>query len=201
MNKEKSDLKSRLVVPTLVLIFTAPMIVSFWLLNFTDFGRGTADASHGELIVPPVSVENFSLHSLSADSRKGNLHGKWSLVIVHNGGCDRSCIDKLYKIRQIRLASGKYAERIQRVMLTDGDIADLAKGDLPEFFPGQWALGSEALVLQKIFSELSGNDSELRDSIFLIDPLGNLMMRYEGGTEPSGIIKDLRRLLRYSRIG
>ncbi len=200
----KPEHVKRLALVAILLIFSSPILVSWWLLNYTDFSRDEAPASHGKLIVPPRPLQDTVLTSLSDPSSRQHLHGKWSLVYLQAGTCRKHCLDNLYKMRQLRLASGEYAPRIQRVLVIVGtDTAPLSE-DQKQFFAGQLLLRAEEsaqLSSLKIFG-LSDDDNPLAQRrLYLVDPLGNLMMSYAPDTEPSGIIKDLKRLLRYSRIG
>ncbi len=201
----KQNKSNRLVVPALVLIFIAPMLLSWWLLNYTEYGRGNVNASHGKLIVPPRSLEDASLQNISNISdNEQRLYGKWSLIYLHKGSCEKVCLENLYKMRQVRLASGKYATRIQRVTVLTGKKDVFMEEDQKEHFKGQLVLRTEntkQFSTLDVFALREDEDPVLEKRIYLVDPLGNLMMSYPSDAEPAGIIKDLKRLLRYSRIG
>jgi hypothetical protein len=204
MTTEKTNRLKQLVVPAVILIFTAPMLISWWLLNYTDYSEGNIAASHGDLISPPLPLHNLSLVSTSGPDVQANLHGKWSLIYLIEDKCDEECADVLYKIRQIRLATGKYSPRIQRVLLVRGENGTPLSQKQNEFFTGQLLFLYKDIVefpsLEK-FALIEGEDPVQKKRLYLVDPLGNLMMSFPAATEPSGIIKDLKRLLRYSRIG
>jgi cytochrome oxidase Cu insertion factor (SCO1/SenC/PrrC family) len=197
-------LLKRLALVAILVIFAAPMLVSWWLLNYTDYSRDNAAASHGTLIVPPRPLHDTKLTSLSDPSSQQHLHGKWSLLYLHTGMCGKDCVDNLYKMRQLRLAAGEYAPRIQRVMIVSGPDTTPLSEDQIQHFAGQLMLNAEEnkqFSSLKIFSMSDEEDPLLERRLYLVDPLGNLMMSYAPDTEPGGIIKDLKRLLRYSRIG
>ena len=197
-------LLKRLMFVAILIIFAAPMLVSWWLLNYTDYSKDSAAASHGNLIVPPRPLHDTTLTSLSNPSSQQHLHGKWSLIYLHTGKCGKDCVDNLYKMRQLRLATGEYAPRIQRVMVVSGpDIVPLSEDQI-KHFAGQLMLHAEEtkqFSSLKIFGLTDEEEPLLERRLYLVDPLGNLMMSYAPDTEPGGIIKDLKRLLRYSRIG
>ncbi len=197
-------LLKRLAVLAILLVFSAPILVSWWLLNYTNYSRDDAAASHGDLIVPPRPLQDIVLTSLSDPSSRQHLHGKWSLVYLHAGKCARDCVNNLYRMRQLRLAAGEFAPRIQRVMIVVGrETAPLSEEQI-HHFAGQLILRaeqSEQIASLKIFARSDTEDPLAERRLYLIDPLGNLMMSYAPDTEPGGIIKDLKRLLRYSRIG
>jgi hypothetical protein len=204
MTTEKTNRLQKLVLPAVILIFTAPMLISWWLLNFTDYSKGNIAASHGDLINPPRPLNNLPLTNISSVDGQASLHGKWSLVYLLGGKCDQECTEVLYKIRQVRLATGKYSPRIQRVLFVGGADSSPLSQELKEFFPGQLLFHykniDEFPLLEK-FKLGKEEDAVVEKRLYLVDPLGNLMMSFPAKAEPSGIIKDLKKLLRYSRIG
>lgn len=123
------------------------------------------------------------------------LEGKWLFVVVDDATCDEYCEKKLWQIRQVRKTQGKYPERIERVWLItgQGDPAQRLRAE----FDGTWlvkAAGSKVLDALPV-------EGTLRDHIYLVDPLGNLVLRYPRDADPSRMRKDLERLLKISRIG
>jgi hypothetical protein len=121
------------------------------------------------------------------------LRGRWILVAQARGDCDERCLDKLIVMRQVRLALGRDAERVERVLLVDGDrLPDAVK---LAAFPGMHvAIGAPG----------SGVDARAAadlDHVYLVDPNGNVMMRWRSTDDPKGMLLDLQRLLRASQIG
>lgn len=125
------------------------------------------------------------------------LRGKWFLVMADGAGCDARCEHKIWQLRQLRTMQGKEMERVERVWLVD-DRAEPSPR-LHEAYAGT------RIVRQPAPSLLSAlplpKDGQLRDHIWLVDPLGNLMMRYPPDADATRIRKDMTRLLKYSRIG
>lgn len=204
MNTEKPTILNRLVVPALILIFTAPMLVSWLLINHTDYGISPDTGHHGDLILPPRPIENLSLTVIADSEEAHNLHGKWTIAYLSNDGCNEACSEVLLKMRQIRLATGKYSLRIQRLVVFNELSEVRFSPNQKEAFKGQliFSPDEEQLpLINQLFQIQPNTNPDLTNYLFVIDPLGNLMMRYEVKTEPAGIIKDLKRLLRYSRIG
>ena len=135
--------------------------------------------NYGELL-PPRALAGAPLEA---------LRGKWVLVSFDAAACDAYCEKKLYFMRQARRAQGKEMERMERLwVVTDGGKPR------PEVLA---AIEGTRLTSFR-FEGFPGNT---RDHIYLVDPLGNLMMRFPREPDPSLIIKDLKRLLKLSRIG
>ena len=142
-----------------------------------------------QLIDPPLRRLDQRAFKLSA------LRGKWILLQLDHGGCDAACRAKLYNMRQVRLAQGREMERVERVWL----ILDEAplETQLMREYDGTRMLRAAGSPLVADFSPARG----AHDHIYLIDPHGNLMLRFPKDADPRKMHKDLARLLRASRIG
>ena len=163
-----------------VFAFCAAPVALGWLAYEYRWISGET-TNYGELLRPrPL------------DGALAPLRGKWVLVTADAAACSAACERKLYIVRQVRKAQGKDAERIERLWLvTDGgkpraEVAAALEG-------GQLATPSSPLL-----QSLPGVALE---SIYLVDPLGNLMMRFPAAADPARMIKDLQRLLKYSSFG
>ena len=138
-------------------------------------------ANHGELLEP---------HPL--DGPLAPLRGKWVLVTWDAAACPPACERKLYVMRQARLALGKDTARVERLwLLTDSErpaarLLSAIEGTHVVRPAPQW---------QRAFP------GDVLAHIYLVDPLGNLMMRFPAAGDPSRMIKDLERLLKYSSVG
>ena len=200
----KSTNKNTWIIAAIFLLFSAPFITSWYLLTFTEIGRGDASPSHGELIKPSIQVKNLALFNPVTGEFSGKLHGKWSLLYLAEDSCTDNCRQGLYKLRQIRLATGKHAHRVQRVLAVfseqlPGYIAD----DLVQEYRGQLLVMADKITRTHAEQEDTYFDREqvYKKRIYLVDPQGNLVLSYPAEVDPKGIIKDLKRLLKYSRIG
>ena len=149
----------------------------YWL----GWGTGSA-GNYGELVEPRL----VSAAPLEA------LRGKWVLVTFDAAACDARCERKLFLVRQVRKAQGADQERIERLwVITDRRPPSAALVAATE--GSRTAPASPSLLAQ-----FPGTPQE---HVYLVDPNGNLMMRFPPDPDPSKVIKDLQRLLKYSRIG
>lgn len=155
----------------------APFILgtAAYLLRWTP---GTT-SNYGELVEPrPLPSPALA-----------PLRGKWVLVAFDAAACDAYCEKKLYYLRQVRRAQGEAAHRVERLwVLTDGG------SPRPELLAA-----IEGTRIARFSTEHFPGEPAAH--IYLVDPLGNLMMRFPRDPDPSRMIKDLQRLLKYSRIG
>lgn len=191
-----------LILSLLLAVFAAPFVLSWWMYNYTQLGRDGGAYSHGDLIQPPRVVPDQALKDPLAPSRSPRLYGKWTLVYLARGECASRCEKRLYMMRQIWLAMGRDSQRLQRVLM----LIDPARTPItgwPEY-QGQLVTllnGAAADAVTGIFTLKNGDHPLTADRLYIVDPLGNLMMSYPSGTDPLGIIKDLQRLFKYSGIG
>ena len=205
-NTEPTSLaRSRASLLLVISLFAAPVVLAWTIFYlFPDLMEGET-VNHGTLVTPVRALPAFSVVTGKGKSIDQTfLRGKWTLVYLAQGRCDEICIRQLYNIRQARLTQGKNIDRLQRLMFWKGkDLDEAKRAELQEHFPGQ-AMASldeqETQGLAAVFS-LDGNDPFAAKRIYLVDPLGNLMMYYEAGDDPRGIVKDLQRLLKYSGLG
>jgi hypothetical protein len=154
------------------LICAAPLVLgtAAYLLGWSP----GALSNYGELL-DPKPVSGFE-----------SLRGKWVLVTFDAAACDAYCEKKLYFMRQVRRAQGKDMDRVERLwVLTDG-----AK-PRAELLPGIEGTRFASLAAESF-------PGRAADHIYLVDPMGNLMLRFPRDPDPSKMIKDLQRLLKYS---
>jgi hypothetical protein len=192
------------VLYALLVLFGAPFALAWWMFNFTQLGRDGGASRHGDLIQPLRVVPDQTLFDPLAGSRYRHLYGKWNLVYLTRGGCDSRCEQRLYMMRQIWTAMGRDSPRLQRVVMVVDTKNKPAAADWPRQYPGQLVVlinPDDSKTMTGIFTLEAGDRPLDAGRLYLIDPLGNLMMSYPSGTDPVGIIKDLSRLLKYSGIG
>ena len=140
----------------------------------------------------PCRLRRLRFHARTEVVSALELDGRWSLVSIDDAVCSDYCATKLYLMRQIRLTQGKYADRIQRVWLIR-DGRQPAPETMSEY------VGTHAIALSdQIALELFPADGDPGDYIYLVDPVGNLMMRFPPDADPSRIKKDISKLLRVS---
>jgi cytochrome oxidase Cu insertion factor (SCO1/SenC/PrrC family) len=158
-------------------VCAAPFVLgtAAYLLGWSPGGA----ANYGELIAP----------RLLAGSPFAELRGKWVMVSFDAAACDAHCEKKLYFMRQVRRAQGKHMDRVERLWL----VSDGAK-PRPELLA---AIEGTRLAS----ASPDGFPGNAADHIYLVDPIGNLMMRFPREPDPSKMIKDLQRLLKYSGAG
>jgi hypothetical protein len=155
--------------------------------------------NYGALIDP----RNYPIPALGATTLEGKptgleaYKGKWIMLQSGPSDCQEACKKQLFAMRQLRLMQGKEMERLERVWLvTDDQPLDTT---VMREFDGTHMLRVPAPALKAWLPvEAGGNAAE---HMYLIDPLGNLMMRFPKDADPSKVKKDIGKLLKASAIG
>ena len=194
--------KNSLIMGVITLAFLSPLLVAWWSLNFTDVIAAGDKSNHGDLISPPRPLADLPLHDPVA-ARDYQLHGKWNLLYLGDQCAGETCLDNLYRMRQIHAAMDKHSLRVQRVLLLrEQDAAALRSILTP--YAGQRIIKADAAARARLIPlfKLDAEDQPLLTRrLYIIDPRGNLRMSYPPAADPRGIIKDLKKLLKASRIG
>src|SRR5258706_7659540 len=150
-------------------------VAASWLVWRFDLAPG-ATGNYGLLLPPrPLSAPAVAAH-----------RGKWVLVQFDGGACDPWCERKLYIMRQIRRAQGKDMQRVERLWLLTDPVQPRAEL--------RAAIEGTVIAPAGAGADFPAERSVI-DHIYLVDPLGNLMMRFPREADPSRMIKDLQRLL------
>ena len=174
----------------LLFLFIAPLAFAFWLYYGSSW-RPTLRTNHGTLIEPMVTLPIVL-------PRQGDplFKGKWSLLVLGGGdaGCDAGCRNALVYARQTWLSLGKLIPRVQRVLLAGSACCDASYLEREH----RGLVTVDATTGSAAFRAVP---TPHRDAVFVVDPLGNLMMRYDVQQDPKGLREDLKKLLELSHIG
>ena len=184
----------------LLLVFAAPILGAWIIYTYTDIGKEDNN-SYGELIEPPFKAQDAPLLSMTDGVIAGSLQGKWSLIYVLPDNCDEDCKKNIDMLQRLKSSLAKNSGRLQLVVIKNGGLDGLRHSELSELVNWDNVYVSP---LERMFNSSGGQDRllNLQDSEFLLaDPRGNLVMRYKKGSEGAGILNDIKRLLRYSRVG
>jgi cytochrome oxidase Cu insertion factor (SCO1/SenC/PrrC family) len=177
-------------------ICAAPMIFSY-LTYYVIKPEGRTN--YGE-IIDPRKYPIPDLGGVSLVGKPASLEqfkGKWILLQVDAADCQKACAQKLYYMRQLRLTQGKGMDRLERVWLITDD-APLNIAQMKEY-DGTQFLRVDAQKLAAWLPVAEGTKAS--DHLYMIDPLGNLMMRFPKDPDANKIKKDISRLLKASSIG
>jgi hypothetical protein len=181
----------------LVLAICAAPVVASYLTYFVI--RPQTRNNYAELITPTRELpDGMPLKSLSGQAVKASsLKGQWLLVVVADAACDALCEKHLYLQRQLRETLGRDKDRIDKVWLIPDDAAPR-----PEVLAAISVIDAPT-VLRVPRDDLSrwlapADGHRLEEHIYIVDPMGQWMMRAPADADPAKLKRDVERLLRAS---
>lgn len=189
-------LGGRLRLLLVLLACAAPVIASYFTYYVI---RPDGRTNYGTLIQPSRGwPADLALQAIDgAAVAPAALRGQWLLVTVGDAACDASCEKHLYMQRQLREMLGRERDRIDRVwLITDGGTPAQALREAVEATGPVWMLRVDRAVLARWLAPADGQ--ALGDHLYIIDPMGEWMMRMPADPTPQQVKRDLDRLLRAS---
>jgi len=186
--------RSRRLLIGLAVLFLAPLAASFYLYyGHSDLQPGSR-VNRGELVLPVLSLPEESLPRLEGGATGPDflLH-KWTLLYAAREACDSECQRRLYDMRQVRIALDRDMGRVQRVFIAPEGCCE------PGFLATQHPdlLTVRGAAAGRLLAALPHGAGD----IYIVDPLGNLMMAYPPDAKAKGLLEDMKRLLKLSHIG
>ena len=192
---QRRTLSGRAKMLLVLLVCAAPVVASY-LTYFVIRPEGRSNYS--TLILPTRALPDLPLQNLvGAPVASKSLRGQWLLVVVGPSACEAACEQRLYMQRQLREMLGREADRIDKVwFITDeaplspalqaaiGGKAPLTALRVPRDALARWLVPAEGRALE--------------DHLYLVDPMGEWMMRMPPGPDPGRVKRDLDRVLRAS---
>jgi cytochrome oxidase Cu insertion factor (SCO1/SenC/PrrC family) len=190
----------------LALLFFAPLGLAFFLYYVVGWRPGS-HVNHGQLIEPPRPLPAVRLPHVALDGSADTqtapdfLTRKWTLLYWGAGTCAERCKTELYDTRQVRYALNRDMDRVQRVFVAQEPCCDLdfLRRQHPDLITVRAT--SDAAPVLALLRLSPGDDPAAAGRVYLIDPLGNVMMVYAAGARPKGMLEDLKRLLGLSQVG
>ncbi len=173
-------------------VFAVPLIAAY-LSYYVWPPQGRLN--YGELIDPKTMPDVALRDAEGKEFSLSTLRGKWIMLSVDSADCDEACDQKLFLMRQTRISMTKEMNRIERVLLLRGDAK--ATAELAKKYPGMHILSGANDSLLNTFP----GAPNAADHIYLVDPVGQVMMRYVKNPDATGIRRDLTRLLSVSQVG
>lgn len=183
--------KGRSTLLLLAALGFLPLFGAYFLFFFVPQFIPSGTTNQGTLITPPGTVAALG------DAVAGIPEGKWTLFVFVDDACDASCGRAVYLARQVHIALGKDSDRVQRLMLVAGDR-------LPPMFEGVMEAEYPDMMIRygaptRAASGLPGAESE--GNVYVSDPNGNIILYYTEEQGGDSMIKDLKHLLKLSKIG
>ena len=181
----------------LVALFVVPTLASFVAYYFFPPSKTT---NYGTLISPVVVLQSVPLVRLDAGKVPitHGLRGKWLMITRDSGNCEAACEKKLYAMRQARLILGREQDRVLRIVLVDDDVPPSSQ--LQSAYEGTIWISAKSLPWLAALPGAPGDKSG-RSSLYAVDTLGNIFMRYSADPDIKRFSNDMQRVLKASQIG
>lgn len=182
--------RAQLKLLLIIAIFLAPVVLATVAYKYW---RPERLSNYGELVEPvefaPVGLQNPAGGRFDFTS----LRGKWVFVLPVSGECDSACVQNLYLMRQVRLMAGREQERVERLLIAQRPLVDALAKEHPGLHQASYSQARD------LGAAMAGKAAMAR--VYLIDPLGRLVLRFPAAPDGRRMHKDLERLLKYSQIG
>ncbi|MDH5516323.1 MAG: SCO family protein [Gammaproteobacteria bacterium] len=183
----------------LIFTFVAPIGAAYWL--FTAGGTENT-VNRGEFVRPGVQLLDMKLKSLDGtDATEKQLYGHWHLMYFMNANCDKQCEEKIYTIRQIKTSLHKESPRFVNLLI---HFDENINAEFKKKIESHYSNFDRYIGKKEVFNEaLEYADNEMieKNIIFIVDPIGNVILKYSNDKTAKDIISDIKRLLKASQIG
>ena len=176
---------NKLSLVTILLVCLVPLTLAF-IMYFYQWAIPTGRTNEGTLLLPPEQLDVSTLTEIKAADIVNE--GVWRLIHVPPAQCSDACMENIYLTRQLHLALGKEARRVMRMLILDKSHAQLI--NQLDKYPN---LTLAAIKDKAVFTKGEG--------VYVVDPLGNIMMFYRSDQIGKPVLKDLKKLLKNSNIG
>lgn len=196
--------RSRLTLVLLLLVFAGPLVAAWLAVRFDAFRPGSSSVK-GHLVEPARPVSSAALRSLDGSEMEPDLlRGLWLLLYVDDSPCGEVCQRSLYNMRQTRLALGEDTHRVRRLLVVTDGTASEALREVLTAHKGLTVATADPAALKNFLAQLHvmpGDDPAREQRLYILDPLGNLVLFYGPDANPKDMLEDLERLLKASQIG
>ncbi|MDG1073465.1 MAG: hypothetical protein P8O76_00650 [Methylophilaceae bacterium] len=189
--KQKSGKKMLL---GLAVVFVLPFTIAA-TLHLLDIRPG--GKSFGNLITPPTALIYPTFEDAKGEQFAPSRWDKiWSIVMIDGQSCAEACQVNVDKLNRIHISLNKEFDRVQRILILDGEVDAEQLVALQTKYKDLIILIADSPAQQSFVKVF--DDTSAKGSVFLVDPLGNLMMHYPSTLGPKELYSDMKRLLKNS---
>ncbi len=192
--------RGRILGASVMLVVLLPMVIAYGVY-FTGIGMPTGTINKGDLLTPPVPISDWQLTTLEGEPWVIDQQPtKWRLLIPGAASCDQACKDNLYLTRQVHIRLGEKGLRVERLyLLTDEGLSNSLSAYLEQEHSTVKVLQVDEQAMRASLADtnLPGNPIE-KGRYFLMDQEGFVMMGYDAEQSGNDLLKDIKRMLRYS---
>jgi cytochrome oxidase Cu insertion factor (SCO1/SenC/PrrC family) len=197
----KSKIPPRISLVIIAAVFLLPLMLAWLMYNGTIDYRPAETRNFGQLVEPPLPLDwqnaiRVPDGELSGTDTTADFREHWVILYPVPDPCLETCLQEVSALRQIHRASGRHQDRMRIVLLLPGSGARNLESILRDTYSRFELIRDPADKVRSTLQRVPGQNV----AVYLIDPLGNIMMTYEGGADPNNIKQDLKRLLTWSKL-
>lgn len=197
----KLKISPRVALLIIASMFILPLVLAWLMYSGTIEYNPVNTRNLGSLVQPPVPLALDTLEVLGGPAATlEELDGHWVMLYALPAPCDQACLEHTAALRQVHRASGRNQSRIRVLLTGGGDIRRSVK-TLLEVYPSfSIAADDDGELAGTLARVARDSGTEMEGSLYLLDPLGNIMLFYAAGFDPNDLKKDLKRLLTWSKL-
>lgn len=186
--------RGQLKLLAITAVVLGPILLA-WLMVRLQIGIPQTQINHSSLVEPVLTVEDWGL-----PLEPVGYGAPWRLLVTAPGECEARCLELVHEARQIHIATGREADRVEHVLAlgqpASGELANRLSRDYPRL--QQLPLSSDSYL-----DGLRVHPDEWQQGaqLWVIDPLGRVVLHRDAGNPGKHLLDDLRRLLKLSKIG
>ena len=179
-----------------VFAFVAPAVVAYLMYFFGDIRSFT---NHGEILNPVVDISALKLRDEENQLiPRDTLTYKWRMISFVGADCDESCNKRIHDMRQIHKSLAKDQHRVIRMIVH----LDAPSTELNALIAREYPNALNMYGDEKDISSALGDSARIhQNETYIMDPIGNVMMRFTQDQPNQLLLKDLKKLLKVSQIG
>ena len=179
-----------------VFAFVAPAVVAYLMYFFGDIRSFT---NHGEILNPVVDISALKLRDEENQLiPRDTLTYKWRIISFVGADCDESCNKRIHDMRQIHKSLAKDQHRVIRMIVH----LDAPSTELNALIAREYPNALNMYGDEKDISSALGDSARIHENeTYIMDPIGNVMMRFTQDQPNQLLLKDLKKLLKVSQIG
>ena len=183
-----------------VLSFVAPVILAYIMYFFVDIKSFT---NHGEILNPIIHISSFQLRNENGEIiPQKELMSKWRIISFLGRNCDQQCASRLYDTRQIYTSLGKDRDRAVRMFVHLEPADESLLKLIAETHPNVVNVNGDKSAIIKALGDNVRNDVSIdNNETYIMDPIGNVMMRFTRDQPNKDLLYDIKKLLKASQIG
>ena len=182
-----SLIKTRLYFLLIVLSFVGPLLLATIMYKYSDLMPIAPPKSSGNLINPVITITK------SEDFNNILKNKKWTFMYIYNNeSCDLICEATLYMMQQVRESLGREKQRVSNLLIVKKDFNSSDNKEILEKY-------NKIKFLEII--ELDFFKKIKKNHLYIIDPLGNIFIYYDKDFDAKGLKRDIKKILKISRIG